>query len=63
MGTIRSMQLDRGARIRTFRKLSRRDPDIQAKVPPHGDDANGERYTEVQTLVHRRRRKRVKRVR
>ncbi|CAM9186196.1 unnamed protein product, partial [Ectocarpus sp. 12 AP-2014] len=47
VGAIRSMQIDRGARIRTFRQLRARDTEIRAEDPPHVDDTNGERYSQA----------------
>ncbi|CAM9658651.1 unnamed protein product, partial [Ectocarpus sp. 13 AM-2016] len=48
VGAIRSMQIDRGARIRTFRQLRARDTtEIRAEDPLHVDDTNGERYTQA----------------
>lgn len=47
VGAIRSMQIGRGARIRTFRQLNQRDTAIQAKDTPHVGDTNGEQYTQV----------------
>lgn len=46
VGAIRSMQIDRGARIRTFRQLNQRDTAIEEDTP-HVGDTNGERYTQV----------------
>lgn len=47
VGAIRSMKIDRGASIRTFRQLNQREAAIQVEDTPHVGDTNGERYTQV----------------
>lgn len=61
IGDVRSRHTDRGARIRTFRKLKgAKDADpggcaaVDGYQNPPADDTNGRQYTEVSTAVKTR---------